>query len=32
MNAARLADLAARQTDQFAADMLRQILAERCAQ
>jgi hypothetical protein len=26
-----LADMAARQTDPYAADMLRQILAERCA-
>ena len=32
MNPGRLADLAARQTDRFAADMLHQILAERCAQ
>jgi hypothetical protein len=31
MNPATLADMAARQTDRYAADMLRQILAERCA-
>jgi hypothetical protein len=31
MEPARLADMAARQTDRYAADMLRQILAERCA-
>jgi hypothetical protein len=31
MDPARLADLAARQTDRYAADMLHQILAERCA-
>ena len=30
MNAAQLSDIAARQTDRFAADMLCQILAERC--
>lgn len=30
MGAARLADIAARQTDRYAGDMLRQILAERC--
>jgi hypothetical protein len=31
MDPARLAELASRQTDRYAADMLRQILAERCA-
>ena len=31
MDPARLADIAARQTDRYAADMLHQILAERCA-
>ena len=32
MDPVRLADMAARQTDRYAADMLHQILAERCAQ
>jgi HEAT repeat protein len=31
MDPATLADMAARQTDRYAADMLRQVLAERCA-
>ena len=31
MDTAKLADMAARQTDRYAADMLHQILAERCA-
>lgn len=31
MDSARLTDMAARQVDPYAADMLRQILAERCA-
>ena len=30
MNAARLSAIASRQTDRYAADMLRQTLAERC--
>ena len=30
MNAAQLSDIASRQTDRYAADMLRQIMAERC--
>jgi HEAT repeat protein len=32
MNASQLSDIAARQTDRYAADMLHQILAERCVQ